>query len=104
MSLKEKRIDLGLSAGELAMILDVSGYEIATWEKDEASCPYQRMLELAMDALTFAQVEKSITRMIGVVEAENARMDGVLAGYEKDRMESEARLAEIAQWREANGV
>ena len=58
-TLTEWRNELGYTVEQLADKLGVSVNDVEMWERDEASCPYQRMLELAMDSIAcLAHFEK----------------------------------------------
>lgn len=90
ISLSEWREELDLTTPELAHLLGVTGDCLLGWERDEASCPFQRMLELAMEAIDYKiKSEPSIEEMIDRVEVmiEVADLEIARQGDEKSMIE-----------------
>lgn len=101
MTLKERREFLKYSQEEMANLLGVSPLEIATWERDEASCPYGKMLELAMNAVYYEAQETrddEFNALIAMAEAESARAEASLASSDEILKQTEAFMAEHRQW------
>lgn len=104
ITLTEWRKALSLSVEELANLLGVSPIELAAWERDEASCPYQRMLELAMSSIedeksAYDFDEAELDRKIERWEAEAGAKY-----YEENKEKARLWLIEHNKEREADGL
>lgn len=107
ITLTKYRTDLGLTVDELAKELGISRKELEMWERDEASCPYQRMLELAMHAISIErnEIDTSETdRLIALAEEQSERFKDWEAEYEEDRKRQEAFFIEHEQWCKEHGL
>jgi|SRR5215475_3000472 len=117
MRLTEKRNELELTVSELANLLGVSAIELAAWERDEASCPFQRMLELALEAIEAdTAVDRLIEKVKGLgsegersvflalAEDEIARIEERHAKREKEKERSKAWWTEHNRWCEEHGM
>jgi poly(3-hydroxyalkanoate) synthetase len=80
----------------LAECLGVSTDELLRWERDEASCAYQRMLELAMGHIAAEIYLRDESRAITAADAALERSEAFDAKYAED----EKRRA--AWWKEHN--
>lgn len=52
MTIRERRKALGLTQRELATALGVTRWTIMRWESGKTTCPYPRMLSLALNAIS----------------------------------------------------
>jgi transcriptional regulator with XRE-family HTH domain len=95
ITLTQWREEIGLSVERLAAELGVSTDELLLWERDEASCPYQKMLEHAMESIAI-EADGSLDRAIAAADAALERSEAFDAKYAED----EKRRA--AWWKEHN--
>jgi transcriptional regulator with XRE-family HTH domain len=103
MTLKEKREAMGFNVPALAENLGVSVKELMTWENDEASCPYGRMLVLALEFIAI-EADGSLERMGAALDAELSRADAREAVDDEYWKLHDAWWAEHNRWLKANGM
>jgi transcriptional regulator with XRE-family HTH domain len=96
-TLTEWREELKLTVEELAGELGVTPAEIAAWERDEASCPYQKMLELAMECLSAERALNNPALDRAIAESEE-RFDKFMAESAEQERKSAAFWAEHNKW------
>jgi transcriptional regulator with XRE-family HTH domain len=105
-TLTEMRIELGMSVEVLADALGVSTRELERWERDEASCPYQKMLELAMDAIAAKEYINSdeSQRAMAAVDAALERSAAREAEEAEESKRHDAWWAEHNEWLKSQGM